>query len=428
MNINKAPMGWNTWNTFGENINEDLIKETAPKLYDYTTQYGGDDMWTIAKQDGKLYGMPILENNGQYHYVSIWRDDWLRNVGINKIPETLEEAEDAFYKFVNNDPDGNGKKDTYALSANGLNAIYNAYGAHPAASYWALRDGKTVLSATLPEMKEALTKLNKWYNDGLIDPEFITGENKGQHFSSSVVFWNGRIGFSVPGLPYHVYPPFYDGKVAGSLNYKSFKEIQGENATFEYGVPLKGPEGKSGAESWGVFAGNFFVMGRDVGSGSEKMKKILEINEVLNTDYDFFLQTKFGREGTEYTNDNGLITSLLDTDQRRTLGLSTQGIQYMINNLEFIQNSETPESVEFSKKHGDIPGVEHYTKLVWGGLPSDSMYKSIIEQKVAENYSAFITGERDISEFELFVEELNNAGLAQLTAEAQEWYDARYTK
>ena len=26
------PMGFNTWNTFGENINEQLIKETADKM------------------------------------------------------------------------------------------------------------------------------------------------------------------------------------------------------------------------------------------------------------------------------------------------------------------------------------------------------------------------------------------------------------
>lgn len=32
MILNKPPMGWNTWNTFGENINEDLILKTADTL------------------------------------------------------------------------------------------------------------------------------------------------------------------------------------------------------------------------------------------------------------------------------------------------------------------------------------------------------------------------------------------------------------
>ena len=29
MLANRPPMGWNSWNTFGENINEQLIMETA---------------------------------------------------------------------------------------------------------------------------------------------------------------------------------------------------------------------------------------------------------------------------------------------------------------------------------------------------------------------------------------------------------------
>jgi alpha-galactosidase len=57
MKINKAPMGWNTWNTFGENINEDLIKETADMLvstglrdlgYNYLVI---DDCWSLKERD-----------------------------------------------------------------------------------------------------------------------------------------------------------------------------------------------------------------------------------------------------------------------------------------------------------------------------------------------------------------------------------------
>ena len=32
MLIQKPPMGWNSWNTFGENINEELIMETADAM------------------------------------------------------------------------------------------------------------------------------------------------------------------------------------------------------------------------------------------------------------------------------------------------------------------------------------------------------------------------------------------------------------
>ncbi len=72
MNINKAPMGWNTWNTFGENINEDLIKETADMLvstglkdlgYNYLVI---DDCWALKERDkdGRLQADPEKFPNG----------------------------------------------------------------------------------------------------------------------------------------------------------------------------------------------------------------------------------------------------------------------------------------------------------------------------------------------------------------------------
>ena len=39
MLVNTPPMGWNSWNTFGTNISEDLIKETADVM----------DIWNTLK-------------------------------------------------------------------------------------------------------------------------------------------------------------------------------------------------------------------------------------------------------------------------------------------------------------------------------------------------------------------------------------------
>ena len=60
------PMGWNSWNTFGENINEKLIMETADKMveqglldcgYEYLVI---DDCWSLKKRDeeGRLIADP----------------------------------------------------------------------------------------------------------------------------------------------------------------------------------------------------------------------------------------------------------------------------------------------------------------------------------------------------------------------------------
>lgn len=60
------PMGWNTWNTFGGNINEKLIKETAQVMIDSGMQKAGyvyivlDDCWSAKERDanGNLVADP----------------------------------------------------------------------------------------------------------------------------------------------------------------------------------------------------------------------------------------------------------------------------------------------------------------------------------------------------------------------------------
>lgn len=62
MVIKKPPMGWNTWNTFAENINEDLIKSSADALCETGLKDAGynylviDDCWAKKERnkDGKL--------------------------------------------------------------------------------------------------------------------------------------------------------------------------------------------------------------------------------------------------------------------------------------------------------------------------------------------------------------------------------------
>ena len=67
----KPPMGWNSWNTFGDKINEQLIKEMADRIvedgyrdlgYEYVII---DDCWSLRERvDGKLVADPALFPNG----------------------------------------------------------------------------------------------------------------------------------------------------------------------------------------------------------------------------------------------------------------------------------------------------------------------------------------------------------------------------
>ena len=53
------PMGWNSWNTFGENINEKMIFETADVMAESGLRDKGyeylviDDRWSLRERDRK---------------------------------------------------------------------------------------------------------------------------------------------------------------------------------------------------------------------------------------------------------------------------------------------------------------------------------------------------------------------------------------
>ena len=57
MLVKTPPMGWNSWNTFGKNINEQLIMETADAMVSTGLRDSGykyiviDDCWSLMERD-----------------------------------------------------------------------------------------------------------------------------------------------------------------------------------------------------------------------------------------------------------------------------------------------------------------------------------------------------------------------------------------
>lgn len=80
----KAPMGWNSWNTFGKDINERLIMEMTDVIVERGYKDAGyeyviiDDCWSLRERvDGKLVADPALFPHGM-KYVS----DYVHSKGL----------------------------------------------------------------------------------------------------------------------------------------------------------------------------------------------------------------------------------------------------------------------------------------------------------------------------------------------------------
>ncbi|KKO51762.1 extracellular solute-binding protein [Paenibacillus sp. DMB20] len=162
-------------------IPQELIEEHMPRYVKWLKRYLGDDPYKFVRRDGKIYGLPVLWDIGIDGMQLGFREDWLKKAGITKTPETIEEMEAALTAFRNGDPDGNGKKDTYGITATAENAasmfssVFGAYDAYP--GIFREKNGRIVRGDIEPGAKQALEVLNRWYKNELIDPEFVVNKS-----------------------------------------------------------------------------------------------------------------------------------------------------------------------------------------------------------------------------------------------------------
>lgn len=158
----------------------------SDELKEYMMSDGGMGLESMYV-DGKLYGLPKLGSTYGSCRIMFIRQDWLDNLGLS-IPETMEELKEVAHAFTYNDPDGNGKNDTYGLVLDGINVINNNIGdAEPifnAFGGYLGKEGMTYIEnengeiswggANTEGMKAALQFLQDLYQDGSLARDFIT--------------------------------------------------------------------------------------------------------------------------------------------------------------------------------------------------------------------------------------------------------------
>jgi putative aldouronate transport system substrate-binding protein len=237
------------------------------------------------------------------------RQDWLDKLGL-KAPTTLDEFMTVAKAFTENDPDGNGKKDTYGLCAfidgSGLNAaglgprfdfVYGAYGV---AGTWNLTGkGDFGLNVRNPNYMQA-TEFIKELNDAkVIDPDWPT--LKKDEFRAH---WKqGKCGMMQENF----------AALSTKSNYADFDA----NFPNGYWVAMDPPKGPNGDSSAGVTiqpARIYAVSQRAVDAG--KGPAIAKLLEWMSTDG--YMLLAFGQEGVNYKLDaNGYVSTdgLADADK-----------------------------------------------------------------------------------------------------------------
>lgn len=122
----------------------------------------------IDNQIIAIYRGRVIGRNGLSY-----RKDWAEAVGITEDPKTIDDVYEMLWKFTYEDPDGNGKDDTYGMEMTSWTAPFDIYMTwFGAGNSWTEVDGKLVPVHQTEEYIEAINWLKKCYEDGLIRPDF----------------------------------------------------------------------------------------------------------------------------------------------------------------------------------------------------------------------------------------------------------------
>ena len=279
-----------TFMQFKDAIRDDQFWEVGPYLDDYENLSKlKQEVIDNTLVDGKVYslyqGRPLSRQG------IIYRKDWADNLGLSA-PTTTEEFMEMARAFTEDDPDGNGKDDTFGITDRsdliygGFKTVASWFGTP---NNWGEKDGELLPEFMFPEYKQSMDFFKEMHENGYINQDFpVTSKVDQQEFIK-----NGTAGIYVGSM----------GDVVSLYN-----DAVAINPDLEYEVhnQVKGPNGEYGI--WAIPGyGNLVMFPKSSVETEEELKKMLEFFDVM-MDPELSNLIYWGIEGEHYTvKDGGAI-------------------------------------------------------------------------------------------------------------------------
>ena len=167
---------------------EGLVLDVTDKIAQYpnlkaniTMEQYGD---CVFLPDGRIYGIPRPNSYDSWGYLI--NKKWLDKLGL-KPPKTVADFVAVCRAFTNNDPDGNGRADTYGVSFNAQQSSVDSGIWHLMNDFFSMAynisawhrgvpdvDGSAKLRPLYSQYPAYMQQLRAMYDEGIIDREFIT--------------------------------------------------------------------------------------------------------------------------------------------------------------------------------------------------------------------------------------------------------------
>ena len=405
----------------------------------------------MAKRNGKLYCLPAptaAVSTGNQLYI---RKDCLENVGKD-IPKSMDDVLELMRAFTEDDPDRNGKDDTYGLAISnrlfsGTSAVrgfFAGYGSYIGNSlFWIEKDGKLVCSVVQPETKEALQALATAYAKGYIDPEFAVKNTEKV---------DEEVGAGKFPMMYGIY--YAAGRFSPILNRQIDDKVQPL-----MDVWVVAPPSEAGGPAYSPLdvSCSFHVV-------NAKCKNPEAVVKLLNLGTKMY-NLPANEEGMElyktyFTDDEGFSyfrycpmnapdvggeisrhdAAMAVVDGRKTMG-----------DVTTVYGSSAERIIRY--ENGDIDSNTFLQARAFGRQSAGSVMKELRDlgkllpntyygpttQGMANNLATLrdlqnemilqvITGHKDISAFDAFVQDWHKLGGEQITQEVNDWYQSAKSK
>lgn len=439
------------WLTDKTNFYMALEGDMLMDLTDLADQYLSDnskqmlapftDSIRAATVGGRLMAIPYLGESAYGASYTFLRHDWLEKLGIDE-PKTQQEMVDAMIAFATQDPDGNGKADTYGLaltkdlwgSQYTLEGFFNAYHAYPNIWYEG-EDGSLVYGTVQAEpMKAALADLNKLYEAGAIDHEFIVKDAS-------------KVGESVAALKTGAfYGSWWNMSVAVCQSFMN----DPEKVTDRWWCmdPLSVDEQPAMLQTSASIPSNFYVISKDC-EHPEKLFDMINLwfdmqrADITPEEYTTYIANE------EYGPQNYPFVSQLWPKSTRTAQIRalnegtmkpeecTTEVQGIWENIQKFESGDYSSSVYYDHywNHNQLP---HHSSFVVetvgesGNLVNDLSYGPASETEIARGSTLnqlrdevivqIITGEKTVDAYDEFIENWYKLGGEQIVNEKNEWY------
>lgn len=385
--------------------------------------YGFIDKETIDQSisyNGQTYLIPYASYTAPY--MMAIRKDWMDNLGITEYPTNPDELFEILKRFTFEDPDGNGKNDTYGMhggaqTANQRFGYVHTYDNIWPDVFWEI-DGKVTYTSTTEAYKNELKYLNSWFEAGVIDPEFATEDRTVQRKKWA----EGRFGVICDN------PWWFSETTAGNLT----QMLTDSNPDAEVVLfpPFTDKDGKQCTWRPKAFGNSDGASFFGANCSDEKMKKIMEIKNYFSKDWDFFARCFYGEEGVDYTVEDGVY--IQNAEATKPEYQNEKGLHYQfamsVHDPDTVRQKMTSKADAAVYNEADKYDVMYYSSnFVFPGVnQAYNQYWADIKTISDEFYYNAIMGKVDIDkEWDSFQANLKATGLDDIIKEYQDYLDSQ---